>query len=543
MTAASTSLEASNRKRLFAGICLALVPTGASFALVSNILGQLKAEFILTNVQVGYIGGAALWGMALSLLIIGPALEGFGLKRGTQMAFLGHVAGLTLMISAVLLRGEPSGFWLLMAGAAVLAMGHGMIEVAGNPLTAALYPDQKTIKLNWFHAFFPIGITGGAIVGFLMAQSGIFVSHWTWQLAVIYIPIGIYGYMVLPQKFPKTEGAEAGLPVGEMFRYTLTHPLFLLLLAMKAITVSIELAPMRWVQEFLIQLGIHGILVLAWISAIMVVLRLFASHFVERFSPTGMLLGGAMLTGISLFLMSLVETTGAAFAVATVFGIGIAFFFPTMLGVVSERLPKTGSLGIVLTAGVGLAAAGAVGVPAMGGIADRQISSHLQEHAPAASVEILRQARQALPAYLAQAEGATSAELAELGFRPRDVRDALAAVEAALAEYSETGEIHGNAVPNAFRAIIGSGIPLDAEIAAAIALLRPAEAAGFQSSFRSLSPLAILLVIVFGTMYIQDRRKGGYRAVRLGEAEAKAAEASLAGSNQKLNTGEPSSPE
>lgn len=31
--------------------------------------------------------------------------------------------------------------------------------------------------------------------------------------------------MVLPEKFPKTETAEAGIPIGEMFRYTFTHPL------------------------------------------------------------------------------------------------------------------------------------------------------------------------------------------------------------------------------------------------------------------------------------------------------------------------------
>jgi lysophospholipase L1-like esterase len=52
---------------------LALVPTGASFALVSNILGQLKQGFILTNYQVGLIGGAALWGMAISLLVLGDS--------------------------------------------------------------------------------------------------------------------------------------------------------------------------------------------------------------------------------------------------------------------------------------------------------------------------------------------------------------------------------------------------------------------------------------------------------------------------------------
>ena len=87
------------------------------------------------------------------------------------------------------------------------------------------------------------------------------------------------------------------MPVGEMFRYTLTSPLFLLLLAMMAITTSIELGPMRWVPAVLEAVGMHGILVLVWISGWMVVLRLLASHFVERLAPTGMLLSAAVLTG------------------------------------------------------------------------------------------------------------------------------------------------------------------------------------------------------------------------------------------------------
>src|SRR5690625_5594506 len=86
-----------NRKKIFRGICLALVPTGFSFVLVSNILGQLKAEFILTNAQVGYIGGAALWGMAISLLTIGPFLEKIGLKRASIGAFVCHLAGVTFL--------------------------------------------------------------------------------------------------------------------------------------------------------------------------------------------------------------------------------------------------------------------------------------------------------------------------------------------------------------------------------------------------------------------------------------------------------------
>ncbi len=509
MAESSVTLTAAQRSRLFFGICLALIPTGASFALVSNILVPLKQQFILTNYQVGLIGGAALWGMALSLLIMGPLLEGFGLKNGARAAFAGHIVGITLMIAAAAKVGDPSAFWMLMAGAAILAAGNGMIEVTGNPLVAALYPTEKTKRLNWFHAFFPIGIVLGGLTGFALATWGGRFSNWPYQIGVIYIPILVYGAMVLPQRFPKTENAEVGIPVGEMFRYTLTKPLFFLMLAMMAITTSMELGPMRWIPSVLQSGGLHGILVLVWISGWMVVLRAMAGHFVERFQPTGMLLIAAILMGSGLFLLSFVTGTWSAFAAATVFAWGVAFFFPTMVGVVSEKMPRTGSLGIVLTAGIGLGMAGAVGVPLMGKLAD----GYLAESLPASTLGVLQRADQQLPTYVERARGTTN--LGSLGYREREVADAHAAVRTALAAQQQSGNINNDASANALRAIVSTAIPNEPLVGEANAILQPAEAAGGQRSFRYVAPAALLLILVFGIMYARDRRLGGYRAVRL----------------------------
>jgi fucose permease len=502
-----------HRGRLFLGICLALIPTGLAFGLVSNILVQLKQEFILTNFQVGLIGGAALWGMAISLLLIGPLLEGFGLKNGARVAFAGHVGGITIMIAAVTRAGDPSAFWILMLGAAVLAAGNGMIEVTGNPLVAALYPDQKTVRLNWFHAFFPIGIVLGGLIGFALANYGGALGRWPYQLAVIYLPIIVYGVMLLRQRFPKTENAEAGVPVGEMFRYTFTHPGFLLMLAMMAITTSIELGPMRWVPAILEAVGMHGILVLVWISGWMVVLRLLASHFVERLAPTGMLLMAATLTGVGLFSLSFVTGLWSAIAVATLYAWGVAFFFPTMVGLVSERFPRTGSLGIVLMGGVGLGMAGAVGVPMMGEVADRYLAEAMD---PVETVAVLEGVDARFAAYAAEAQ---TGDEAALGYSLRDIEDALATTRAALDRYEATGAIQGDVTANALRAIVATGLPGEPLVAEAGAILQPAEAYGGQRSFRYAAPAAIVLILVFGTMYLRDRRQGGYRVVRL-EREA-----------------------
>lgn len=501
-------LAMANRSRLFFGTCLALIPTGASFSLVSNIIGQLKSEFILTNYQVGFIAGAALWGMAISLLVMGPLLEVIGLKNGARLAFLGHVVGITVMILAAGRVGDPSAFWMLMIGATTLAAGNGMIEVTGNPLVAALYPDEKTKRLNWFHAFFPVGLILGGIVGFVLATYGGTFARWPYQLAVIYLPIIVYGAMVLPQTFPKTENAEAGLPVGEMFRNALTSPFLIMMLVLMAMTTSLELGPMRWIPSVLQSGGMHGILVLVWISGWMVVLRGLAGHFVERLSPTGMLLVAAILTGTGLFALSYTTGLVSALLAATVFAWGVAFFFPTMVGVVSERAPQTGSLGIVLLAGAGLGMAGGVGVPLIGKLADNYLAQAL----PPATADVLQRVDAQFPAHLERAQGAS--DVSALGYRARDVQEALDLTRAALA----TGSINNDAAAQALRAISAAHIPNEPLIDEASAILQPAELTGGQRSFRYVAPAALVLVVIFGIMYARDRKAGGYRAVKLQRA-------------------------
>src|SRR5690606_23038517 len=116
----------------------------------------------------------------------------------------------------------------------------------------------------------------------------------------------------------------------EMFRATFTSPLFLVMFFAMMITASLEMGPMRWIPSVLQAGGIPGILVLVWISGLMALLRFKAAPLVERLSPTGLLLASAVVSGVGLYLLSFAESIVAAFLVATVFAVGIAFFWPTM---------------------------------------------------------------------------------------------------------------------------------------------------------------------------------------------------------------------
>lgn len=487
-----------NANRLFWGACMALIPTAASFAIIGDILGALKADFILTNYQVGLIGGAALWGMAISQILLG-SLADLGMRAMMRSAFACHLIGVAVMISATFTSTSQVAFWVLFSGAIALGLGNGFVEVAGNPLVAALYPDQKTTKLNQFHAWFPGGMVIAGLASYILSLT--FLGAWEIRLGLTFIPILLYGAMLLTEPFPETEGRKAGVKIGEMFRATFTSPLFLLMFFCMMITASLELGPMRWIPSVLQSGGIPGILVLVWISGLMALLRFKSGPLVDRLSPTGLLLFSAVVSGLGLYLLSFAEGIVMAFITATVFAVGVAFFWPTMLGFVNERIPKSGALGLGLMGGIGMAITGAVTIPVMGTIADQQLPDALPQQQV---VALLENAATVLPASFATTPEA----------RHADIQQAIDLTEESLAGFNADGVLPGTTTANALRAITSSGIE-NPVVENAAALLGPAENYGGRISFRYVAPLSLIIIAVFGFLYARDRRAGGYRAERL----------------------------
>ena len=304
------AVRPANAGRLFLGSCMALIATSTAFAAVGASMLAIKNQFVLTNAQVGWIGGAALWGFTVSMVVFGPFVDSIGMKNLLRLAFVAHIVGVLTMVFA-------GGYATLFAGALIIAMGNGLVEAACNPLVAAIYPDDKTVKLNHFHVWFPGGTVLGGLAAYALDQSGL--TDWRLKLALILIPTVLYGVIFLGQEWPETERVRAGHTTGEMWRATLLNPMFILLLGCMAITGSLELGPNRWVPAVLQAGGIAGILVLVYINGLMAILRWRAGDVVHRVRPTGVLLACAVLAGLGLTALSYAETTAAAFAAATVF--------------------------------------------------------------------------------------------------------------------------------------------------------------------------------------------------------------------------------
>lgn len=353
-----------NASRLFAASCVALIVTAMSFALRGEAAGAWAAQFNLTHEQVGWINGTAFWGFTLAMMFGGPLCDALGMKRIAGLAFAGHLVGILLTIFAW-------DYWSLFFGTLIFGIANGSVEAACNPLIASLYPQDKTTRLNHFHVWFPGGVVIGGLLAYALGHAGL---GWKVQFAVMLVPTIAYGAMFIGQPFPRTERVEQGISTGAMVAACF-KPAFLLMVACMLATAATELGPGQWIPNILTNAGVSGILVLVWITGLMAVGRQIAGVFVHRLSPPGMLLLSAVLSALGLYAMSR-ASGGLLFAAATVFALGVCFFWPTMLGFVSERFPATGALGLAIMGGAGMLSVSFV-LPVIGRYYDEGIAERL----------------------------------------------------------------------------------------------------------------------------------------------------------------------
>ena len=131
--------------------------------------------------------------------------------------------------------------------------------------------------------------------------------------------------------------------------------------------------------------GYNSAWVLVYTSAIMLVLRFCAGPLVHKFSPLGLLVTCSALAGLGILALSHTAHagTGTIFAAATLFGVGITFFWPTILGLTSEQCPKGGALTLNAMGGIGMLAVGILGAPFLGYMQESSTTQQLQAVNPA----------------------------------------------------------------------------------------------------------------------------------------------------------------
>jgi MFS family permease len=371
-------MDTIKKTQLFNASCVALVVTALAFATRGSFVEAWAAEFNLTHTQVGWIVGTAFWGFTLAMVFGGPLVDIIGLGRIIAIAFFCHVAGIVLTIIA-------TGFWTLFISTLLIGIANGSVEAACNPLITSMYTEEKTRRLNRFHAWFPTGIVIGGLFVYLFNNIGL--DDWRYAMGIMLLPTFLYGYMFLNKKFPQTERVVSGFSYKDMLKACVS-PLFLFMAFCMMLTAATELGTNQWIAALLANVSDNPILLLVWISGIMALARQFGGTLVHNVRSTLILVVSSVLAFAGALLMGYVNGAFLVFTAAGIFALGIAFFWPTMLGFVSENIPQSGALGLAIMGGIGFLG-GAIAQPVLGAIFDAQTAASI----PAGqAIEVLKSA-------------------------------------------------------------------------------------------------------------------------------------------------------
>ncbi len=413
---------------LFWGCFIALVTTAFGFIARMFLIGTWEKEFGLDPAESGRLAGIGIWPFAVSIIGFSLIIDKIGYKVAMVFAFLGHILWAVMGASAYYISqggDKETAFQLLYWGSLVCALANGTVESFINPVVATMYSQEKTKWLNILHAGWP----GGLVVAGIIT---IFLDHLPWGIKVgmLAAPAVIYFLMLVSLKFPVQEREAAGVSYRDMlaefgtlgamivgflvtlqlmdffgdtykalfigigiaivvgfaaYTQALGRILMFVMIMIMIPLATTEIGTDGWITKIMESIAkdnnFHAGWILVYTSAIMMVLRFFAGPIVHSLSPLGLLAVSALLAIVGLITLS--SGTGMMiFIAATLYGFGKTFFWPTMLGVVSEQTPRGGALTLNAISGLGMLAVGTLGFPYIGTLqADKQIAAVVESEA------------------------------------------------------------------------------------------------------------------------------------------------------------------
>ncbi len=425
-----------NQRMLFWACFVAIAATASVFIVRGQVINAWASEFSLTETQKGEILGVGLWPFAVTIVLFSLVIDRIGYGKALLFAFACHIASTLILLLA-------KGYWWLYVGTFLVSLGNGAAQAVADPVVASMFTRNKTKWLNILHASWPAGMVVGGVLG--IAISGL---DWRWRIAMLLVPMVMYGLFMLGRRFPVHERVAAGVSYKEMLRETgalgmllvlllmlgevgrvfawhwsvtvvlslvlagaygaytrsLGQPMFLFLLALMIPLATTELGTDSWITSLMEgpmrRLGVNAGWVLVYTSLIMMVLRFCAGPVVKALSPIGLLLVSSLIAAGGLVALS--RSTGLMIlAAATLYGVGKTYLWPTMLGSVAERFPRGGALSLNVTSAVGMMSVGVVGTVFLGLIQDHAVETRLEHEQPALHQQIVAEKRSVLGKYLA----------------------------------------------------------------------------------------------------------------------------------------------
>ncbi|HLN29297.1 MAG TPA: MFS transporter [Gemmataceae bacterium] len=444
-----------NDKILFWASFLTLIAAGMGASIRGDILNDWGTQFGFTQSELGTISGMALMGFGVTIIGFSFFADTLGYGKLMVVAFLLHAGAVLLTLAAPFAYrslGRDGAYNCLYLGQLLFSFGNGTCEAVINPLTATLFPKNKTHWLNILHAGWPGGLVLGSLVSIGISSLGDigFIARWgipVWMLrwSIVLAPVLLYGLLMLGRSFPTSEAKEQGVKLPEMMsqvgqigaaiaafliglwfttaivpalahglglsdwltkslanwlgwaaavvlwlafgsitRFKLGFWLLGFLYVIHAMVGYVELGTDNWIQDIgkvVLNNRIASNAAFMWTNILMFILRFFAGPIVHKISPVGLLFCSAVVGtgGLLLLGLPMMSTIPLWFVAVTIYGIGKTFYWPTMLGVISERFPRGGALALGFSGGVGMLSAGLLGAPLIGYSQDYAATRQLEK--------------------------------------------------------------------------------------------------------------------------------------------------------------------
>ncbi len=419
-------------KLLFWGCFVALITTAFGFITRMFLLDDptiTQGLLGLDDAEVGIFKGIQIWPFAVSIILFSLIIDKVGYKFAMIFAGVSQITWAVMGIIGLNVASENPELAkaLIFWGGLILALGNGTVEAFINPVVATLYDKEKTKWLNILHAGWPGGLVVAGVLVILMGD-----ASWQMKLGLIVIPAVLYIVMLIGQKFPVQERVASGVTYREMlsefgflgaavvsflvvlqldqffpghmtiwiilgvvmslamglYTRSLGRPLMFILILIMAPLATTEIGTDGWIAGIMASVvSFHGGWILVYTSVIMMVLRFFAGPIVHSLSPLGLLIASAVLAIAGLLALSGAHGVAMIFGAATLYALGKTFFWPTMLGIVSEQTPKGGALTLNSVSGIGMLAVGVLGFPYIGALQEQKVVQEVAKVEAVAKVD------------------------------------------------------------------------------------------------------------------------------------------------------------
>ncbi|HWB95833.1 MAG TPA: MFS transporter [Bryobacteraceae bacterium] len=304
---------------------------GIVMALLGAILPSLAGRLRFSTADIGTLFLVMNACMLLCSLVLGLAMDRFGMKPPLALGPLAVAAALALVVRA-------EAFGDLIPAVVLLGVGGGAVNGASNTLVADLHDDprRKNAALNLLGIFFGFGaLFLPFTIGALLAEFS--VMPLLIAAALLCAGAGLFAGAL---RFPPPKQRNA-LPVAEMPRF-LRSPLVLTFALLLFFESGVEFTLGGFISTYLVQdLGVSSVSMASWTLAgywaSIMLSRAVLSRLALDTDPYRTLGFSAVGAFVGALLAAVAPSAGVAAFALVLTGWSLAGVYPAVLGIAGAR--------------------------------------------------------------------------------------------------------------------------------------------------------------------------------------------------------------